>query len=226
MLNIVKAHYILNMKILLKEKLPLLWSTALPVIFLFINGQYVQDTMFLNFFWAIIIFACYIFGVGLQAVRLREAGLLKTYFSINHSRMLFFISLVLTQMTSAFISMLILNSIAALFFPVNFLEAMMYSTVLIVLTLPVAFLSANLTMLHKSSYQTLSTVIAVIFFVSLFTLTMDNVINYVNPLVYLSQLLFLQGVYDYLVYVIISAICMVTGIYSLRNYQVNSVMRR
>ncbi|MBM7633168.1 hypothetical protein [Geomicrobium sediminis] len=225
-MNVIQAYYILNMKILLKEKLPLLWSTALPVIFLFINGQYVQDTMFLNYFWAIIIFACYIFGVGLQAVRLREAGLLKTYFSMNPSRMLFFISLVLTQMTSAFISMVILNSIAALFFPVSFVEAMLYSTLLIFLALPVAFLSANLTMLHKSSYQTLSTVIAIIFFISLFTLTFEHMINYVNPLVYLSQILFMQGAFEYLVYVIGSALCIITGVYSLRNYRVNSIMRR
>lgn len=142
------------------------------------------------------------------------------------SRMLFFISLVLTQMTSAFISMVILNSVAAMFFPVNFLEAMLYSTLLIFLALPVAFLSANLTMLHKSSYQTLSTVIAIIFFISLFTLTFEHMINYVNPLLYLSQILFMQGAFEYFVYVIGSALCIITGVYSLRNYRINSIMRR
>ncbi len=211
---------------ILKEKLPFIWSTLLPIIFLIANGQAVTDVMHLNFFWSFIIMSSYVFGVGLHAVRLREQGLLKTYFSINQSRTQFFVANILTQITFAFFSVLTLNLVATVIYKLNFFLSMFYSMILIVMALPIAFLSINLTMIKKSTFNTVNTVVTIIFFISLMLINMTGVFNYLNPLLYTSKLLAIGTHIDILIYVFSSIVFILSGLFCIKKYEVNSIMRR
>lgn len=225
-MSIVKAYYKLNIIMLMKEPIPLIWSVALPAIFLFINLGVIQSESDLSFFWSYIILSTYIIGVGVHAVRLRESGSLKTYFSIKESRFPFFYATVLFQITFNFISITIINILATFLIGLHFLDLFIMSSILIILALPLCYFSFLFTLFKNISVNTLSTIVSIILFLSLILMPSNHVVNQVNPLYLLSSLASVQSFEVYVYYFIMSVVLITVGLFSIKKYSVFSDERR
>lgn len=216
----IKAYYVLNFKALIKDKLSLFWSLFVPALILISNaGNGVKlQSMDMRWFWAYIIFNYYIYGLGLNCLQSKTTGSLKTAFSIKNSALEFFIANLLTQITFSFISIFIFNIVAAILNQVNFLSMTMYSTILIVLSIPVGFLCFNITLLNKISYNSMSTLVNVASVVCLMFIRLESPINIINPLRNIASILLMRSPVEIISYIIISLICIGTGLYSTKKY--------
>ncbi len=145
-MNIVKAYYILNMKMLIKDKLSFIWAIFLPSTLFIFNTKEFYDVIDMRFYWAYIIFSAYVFGVGLHSLNLKEQGTLKTYFSIRESRVELFVANILTQITFSFISIFFFNLFSYLTIKTDIWLMLIYSIILIFAAIPVAFLFFSVTL--------------------------------------------------------------------------------
>ena len=109
MLISVTSYAIFNIKMLLKDKISLLWSITLPLITFFMNHSNVTSEWDMIFWWVYIIICAYVYGIGIYALHLKEYGSLKTIFSINNSPWCFFLGNLLTQIIFSFICVNFLN---------------------------------------------------------------------------------------------------------------------
>lgn len=225
-MNVVKAYYKLNMKMLFKDKLAFIWSVFLPSIFLILNKDTIKSILDMRYFWSYVIFSSYVFGVGLHSLIQKEEGTLKTYFSIKESRIEFFIANVLTQMTFCFISILLFNIFAMIIFKMKLILMIIYSLILIVLSIPLTFLFFNITLIKNIHVNSLNTFLTIITMIFLFIMHNDTIVNLINPLIYISNILVLDSVNEILLYIGISIICVISGLYSIKNYSVISNEKR
>lgn len=225
-MNVIKAYYKLNMKMLFKDKLAFIWSIFLPSIFLILNKDTIKGILDMRYFWSYVIFSSYVFGVGLHSLIQKEEGTLKTYFSIKESRIEFFIANVLTQITFCFISIFLFNLFGTMLFKMNFLLMVIYSFILIILSIPVAFLFFNITLIKNIHVNSLNTFLTIITMIFLFIMNIDTIFNLINPLLYISNILVIDSFNEILLYVGISITCVISGLYSIKSYSVISNEKR
>lgn len=224
-MRVVKAYYILNLKMLRNEIFTLIWSLLLPVIFLTLNINNIHSLYDLRFFWAFIIISCFFYGVGIHAAKLRNEGLLKTYFSITESRYEFFFANILTQMTFIFFSFLLFNITASIIFQFNMFQLTYYSTFLIILSIPIAFLSFTLTLITKINANDVSTIVSILMLVSFITLFSTD-FNHFNLIRIVGDLLIDHTLNGYILYSIVSISSIILGLFSLKKYSVISLESR
>ena len=112
MLNKIFAYVTINVKSLLKDKIPFLWSVLLPLVMFYIDKDRLAKEGNLIYWWVYMILCSYIYGIGLYALEMKENGCLKTYFSINNSSVDFFIGNLLTQIVFCFVSIGIFDAVA------------------------------------------------------------------------------------------------------------------
>lgn len=221
-MNIIKAYFILNVKMLAKDKLSLLWSVLLPTFFVITNKLNVTNLLDLRYYWAYIIFNSYVFGIGLHALRQKEYGTLKTFFSIKFSKWEFFWASLLTQIIFIEVSLIIFNFFIFLFSGLNFIKMIILSNILLILMIPIAFFFFNITLFNKIHVNSLSSVLMILISLFLFIMGIDTHLNIINPLFYTSNLLIMETFNEKLIYILISITCILTGCYSIHNYSVLS----
>lgn len=73
----------LNILLLLKDKVSLVWSLLLPTIMLFINSKEITSINNLSYWWIYIVFNSFIYGVGVFALQEKDSGALSIIFSIK-----------------------------------------------------------------------------------------------------------------------------------------------
>lgn len=221
-MDIVKGYYVLNMKMLLKDKISFIWSIFLPSSIFMFNRNIFNDVLDMRFYWGYIIFSSYVFGVGLHSLRLKEQGTLKTYFSIKESRFEFFIANVLTQITFTFIAIFFFNLFCSLLVKLNIVKMIIYSIILIIASLPVAFVFFWITIIKNIHYNSINTIVTIMTTVFMFMAQIDTKINYINPLIYISNILLIDSKKNIVEYITISILCVVVGVYSIKNYSIIS----
>ncbi|MBU5334725.1 hypothetical protein KQI61_21410 [Anaerocolumna aminovalerica] len=219
---VIKAYYILNIKLLSKDKLSFIWALLLPTIFVYSNKGNIQDILELRFWWSYIIFSSYLFGIGIHMLRHKESGTLKTFFSIKEARIPFFIANLLTQITFSIICICLLNILSCFIFSFDFIKLSINSIKLIWMSIPTAFLTAIITIIKKVHVNTVSTLAAMVSFIFLFLLSFKTNLNIFNPLLFLSNTIMLKGIREYLLYAVVSIIFIVIGIVSIKKYSVIS----
>lgn len=96
----IKSLFILNWRLLLKDKISFVWSLVLPTIMLLINP--IQSEYQLIYWWAFIILNSFLFGVGLYALSEKDSGFLSIIFSIKWIPLYYFLSLVSVQIVYSF----------------------------------------------------------------------------------------------------------------------------
>ncbi|EKN1382946.1 hypothetical protein [Enterococcus faecalis] len=222
----VKSYALFNIKMLLKDKIPLLWSIALPVITFFMNYRSVTNEWELAYWWVYIVVCSYVYGVGVYALQLKEYGSLKTIFSINNSPWAFFLGNLLTQIMFSFISVNLLNLIVVILLPLSFLRLFLYSFITIIACLPVAFFSYNLTLIKKMHANTINSIFTMLIF-GLFILLNTNIeLNKYNPLSILSNVLIEHKNMDVFKYVTFSIFLVFISMYSIVKFEPISNERR
>ncbi len=224
-MRVVIAYYKLNLKMLRNEIFTLIWSLLLPVIFLILNFNKIHSFYDLRFFWAFIILSCFIYGIGVHAAKLRNEGLLKTYFSIKESRYEFFFSNILTQITLIFFNFLLFNIAASIIFQFNIFQLIYESTLLIVFSIPIAFLSFTLTLITKINATDINTIVSIFMLVSFIALFSTDY-NHFNLIRIVGDILIDNTLKDYSLYLIVSICSIILGLFSLKRYSVISLESR
>ncbi|ODJ69291.1 hypothetical protein [Brochothrix thermosphacta] len=226
MLTVVKSYAVFNLKMLLKDKIPLLWSILLPVIAFFMNRKNVNNEWDLSYWWVYIIVCCYIYGVGLYALQLKETGSLKTIFSIKNSPLYFFLGNLLTKVIFSFISVNLLNLIVVTILPLSFFKLLIYSTLTIFACIPVAFLGYNITLLKKIHANTVNSIFTIVIFSLFILLNTNHAINKYNPLLNLANLLISHSVKDISIFVLSAIVIIMLSLYAVLKFEATSNERR
>lgn len=226
MFIVVKSYALFNIKMLIKDKISLLWSFMLPGITLLMNYKNLTNESELSYWWVYIIVCSYIYGVGIYALQLKEYGSLKTLFSINNSPWAFFLGNLLTQIIFSFISVNLLNVFVIIILPFSFLKLFLYSSIAIIVCLPVAFIGYNLTLVKKIHANTINTVFSMLIFGSFMLLNTNSELNNYNPLAILSHVLINGNNGVFFKYAVLSVILSLVSMYSIVNFQPISNERR
>lgn len=221
-MNIVKAYYILNMKMLLKEKLSFIWSIILPAVMIVLYQQNGYTELDMRYYYAYIIFSSYVFGVGVHSVEVRQNGSLKVFFSIREAKYPFFIANILTQVTFSTICICILNIMVVLLYRLNFLVLSIEMIIMLLGALPIAFASCGLSLIKNIHYGNINTIATILITICLFLVGRQSKWNILNPLYLTSNILLIQSWKSVGVYLAISIGAILLGIFSIQNYTVMS----
>lgn len=214
-MNIIKAYVIINLKMLLKDKLPLIWSILFPSLFIILNNNQINGVLDLRFYWTYIIVNSYIFGVGIHALTQREYGLLKTYFSIKNSRFEFFISNIFTQIIFIEACLLVVNIFCYCLMGIPFLNMFFLSNILMIMLLPIAFFSCTLTLFKKIHCHSLSSFCTILITICLFVMPYNVPLN---PLLYAANVINIKTGTEIFVYLLVSIGFVTIGLISVYQY--------
>lgn len=187
----VLTFYILSLKILLAEKIALIWSVVFPIVAaLVLQSGFLSDAadekeivQYISLFWVLIITSIYVNGIGLQIARIREYGLLKTYVMIAGNRYTFLTAILLTQISFAAISLLLFTSIVSAYYSVFSFHLLLSSLIVLLMSFPLAIASVSIAAIpiKLNNLSTITNILVYpLFFLSLNS-SSTNLLNYVNP---------------------------------------------
>lgn len=177
----------LNLILLLKDKISLLWGILLPTIMLFINIQNFQQESDLVYWWIYIAFNAYLYGVGLHALNEKDSGTLIFIFSIKWISVQFFLGCLFTQIVYVAVCMAIFNILAALLLGFNFFTLCSYGFLSLLICIPVAFFSYNFTYIKGLYSSSINSICNVLTFGMFISINFSTVFNQFNPLYQLAQ---------------------------------------
>lgn len=220
------AYYRYNIKVLLQDKLPLIWSIAVPLIFLYFNRETIFCALDLRFWWSYIIITSYVYGVGIYTMTMKESGNLKTLFSISYHPYVFFAGNLLTQITYCIICVGAFDIGAIWYFDLPILTVFGYSLMTIFLLIPVAFLGMLLTVFEKVHVNSISTFTNILMMIFFFSMNMDGPIEKINPLIYFANIIVIRSLKDVILYIIISGIFVICGAAAIGHFSVIPIERR
>lgn len=220
------AYTILNVKSLLKDKIPFLWSIILPFIMLSINIKDIQHEKDIVSWWVYIVLCSYIYGVGVYALELKEEGCLRTIFSIHNSSMVFFLGNVLTQIIFSFISISLFNLAAVILKGFSFIRLTLYSLECILLCIPIAFLGYGLTLFKKVHVNTIKTIFTILNFGMFMLTSTTSVLNSFNPIYNISNFMLMCNVVNIIYYIIFVIMSVIIGSVGIVFFNPNSNERR
>lgn len=180
------------MKSLLKDKIPFVWSVLLPVVMYCINRNQIDNEKDLTYWWVYMVLCAYIYGVGLYALELRESGCLRTIFSIDNSSFVFFMGNLVTQIVFSIVSVELFNLMVYVDKQFSFFNMLRYSSLIILLCIPVAFAGYGFTLVKKIHVNTVNTVFSILLLGMFMLLGTDSWLNAYNPMCYMVKLLLLR----------------------------------
>lgn len=240
----VLAFYLLYLKMLLAEKIALIWSVIFPVVIaLVFQRGFLNDAtdekeivQYISFFWVFIIISIYINGIGLQIARIREYGLLKTYVMITGNRYTFLTAILLTQISFGVISLLLFTSIVSIYYRAFSFNLLLSSLIVLLVSFPLAIASVSIAAI-PIKFNNLSTIMNILvyplFFLSLNSRS-SNLLNYVNPYYIIHEITkivinLLMGIdYTYNFYLLLLSILLylVVGLFIIKRFNLLSLTSR
>lgn len=226
MFTVVKSYAVFNIKMLLKDKIPLLWSIALPLITFFMNYNIVSTEWDMTYWWVYIIVCSYIYGVGVYALQLKEQGSLKTIFSINKSPGCFFLGNLFTQIIFSLVSVNLLNVVVVIVRDLSFFKLFFYSLATIIISIPVAFFGYNLTLIKKIHANTINSIFTMLIFGLFILLNTDMKLNYYNPLAFMANMIIERSLKNIGYYLMFSILVITISVYSIVKFEPISNERR
>lgn len=226
MINKIFAYVSLNIKSLLKDKISFVWSILLPMVMFYINKDTLNSEDELIYWWIYMLLCSYVYGVGLYALELKEAGSLRVIFSIESSSFVFFWGNLFTQIFFSMINLFLFNGIVLLFKPFSITKMFEYSMLYIIMCLPVAFLGYGFTLLARIHINSIRTLFSILIFGMFMLLNTGSTINQYNPMYYLAQILYQRNWQDGLEYIVFAGICVLIGVVGIYKFEPNSNERR
>lgn len=226
MINRVHAYTVLNVKSLFKDKISFVWSVVLPLLMFFVNQNHIQHENDVTYWWVYMILCSYIYGIGVYALELKEAGCLRTIFSIHNSSVTFFLGNLITQIIFSFISIFVFDIAVAVIKDFSVLKLALYSMKCIVLCIPFAFGGYGLTLLRKWHVQSIRTIFTILIFGMFMFIGFDSEINLYNPLYFISDFVMDSSGKNILFYMIFSVVLVFIGVIGILHFDPNSNERR
>lgn len=206
----------LNILLLLKDKVSLVWSLLLPTIMLFINSKEITSINNLSYWWIYIVFNSFIYGVGVFALQEKDSGALSIIFSIKWIPKQFFFGLLLTQILYSLFCLALFNIIPVVMFNFNYIELMFFSLLAILITIPVAFVGYNTTYFKNLYASTISSICNILVFLCFIIINVRTPFNFINSFLIIGNELgnFMDGKIN-LIYIIISLLLIVISLPSI-----------
>ncbi len=224
--NKILAYMILNIKSLLKDKIPFVWSILLPLVMYFLNRNQINVEKDLAYWWVYMVLCAYIYGVGLYALELKESGCLRTIFSIENSPFVFFMGNLMTQIVFCLISVGLFNFIIYLDKQFSMIKMIFYSILIILLCIPVAFAGYAFTLLKNVHANTINTAFSILLFGMFMLLGTDSWLNAYNPMCYMAEIVIAPSKTGFVLYSAISVVFIVIGSMGILKFSPNSNERR
>lgn len=193
--------FILNLKILLSEKVVFIWSVIAPIVMFVVFTFRIELSdkdpseiiQFLSYFWAFIIISTTFNGIGLHLSRMRNHGLLKTYTLIAGGKKPIIFAVIITQFVVSVVSLIIFTVFVSVIFQLNTIMLTLTGLLLLLITfIPLALISFFLTYLpirdtSMSTFLNFGLFILLFFSLSEGTLIID-ILNYFNPFVFVMNM--------------------------------------
>ena len=186
----VIAFFVLNVKMLKKDKLKMIWSLTMPAFFLIINCDKVVEMTDMRFGWTYIIISSYIYGIGIHSLTEKEAGTLKTAFSISGKAYTFFFANLFTQIVYSFVCLFLFNLVSTILYGFSFFYMNLYSVLYLILFIPIAFFCYNITLIRNVHVNSLSVFVNIVFIMLFLSIGVNRTLDKFNPFIYFSNLLF------------------------------------
>ncbi|MGX4687470.1 hypothetical protein JNUCC83_11560 [Vagococcus sp. JNUCC 83] len=207
----LKAYMYLNSRMIFKDKITFFWSFILPVFMLIVNVDFESKEAipleFITAWWIYMIINGYLFGVGIQAVQMREVGSLKTTFSIKWTPVIYFFSNVLTQMIYVFVLLMLFNVVCSFFVTESLLILVLYSLKTIIYLLPIAFLGFLITKIRKGNVSNLNTVVSGAILIVFVLQGTSKTLDKINPYIWLNHMVLSSDLKENSIYLMVGIVC-------------------
>lgn len=212
----VFAFVKMNLLILMKNKLSFVWSIMLPTIIFFINRDNITSINDIVYWLVFIIINIFLYGVGLQALEEKDSGVLSIIFSINWIPFEYFTGLLLTQIIYSIVVTTIFGLVPMAISGFNYGVLLLLSLLTIIVSIPIAFLSYNVTFLKSLHSKTVTSILNIISFLFFITLGIDSPINIINPYIVIGRQVnsIMQGKID-IVYLLVSILIIILSLPSI-----------
>lgn len=212
----VFAFVKMNLLILIKNKLSFAWSIMLPTIIFFINRDNITSVNDIVYWLVFIVINIFLYGVGLQALEEKDSGVLSIIFSINWIPFEYFTGLLLTQIIYSMVVTTIFGLIPMAILGFNYGVLLLLSLLTIIVSIPIAFLSYNVTFLKSLHSKTVTSILNIISFLFFVTLGIDSPINIINPYIVIGRQVnsIMQGKID-IVYLLVSILIIMLSLPSI-----------
>ena len=212
----VFAFVKMNLLILMKNKLSFVWSIMLPTIIFFINRNNITSVNDIVYWLVFIIINIFLYGVGLQALEEKDSGVLSIIFSINWIPFEYFTGLLLTQIIYSIVVTTIFGLVPMAILGFNYGVLLLLSLLTIIVSIPIAFLSYNVTFLKSLHSKTVTSILNIISFLFFITLGIDSPINIMNPYIVIGRQVntIMQGKID-IVYLLVSILIIMLSLPSI-----------
>lgn len=212
----VFAFVKMNLLILMKNKLSFAWSIMLPTIIFFINRDNITSVNDIVYWLVFIIINIFLYGVGLQALEEKDSGVLSIIFSINWIPFEYFTGLLLTQIIYSIVVTTIFGLVPMAILGFNYGVLLLLSLLTIIVSIPIAFLSYNVTFLKSLHSKTVTSILNIISFLFFVTLGIDSPINIINPYIVIGRQVnsIMQGKID-IVYLLVSILIIMLSLPSI-----------
>ncbi|RAN56833.1 hypothetical protein B8A33_04140 [Dolosigranulum pigrum] len=212
----VFAFVKMNLLILMKNKLSFAWSIMLPTIIFFINRDNITSVNDIVYWLVFIIINIFLYGVGLQALEEKDSGVLSIIFSINWIPFEYFTGLLLTQIIYSIVVTTIFGLVPMAILRFNYGVLLLLSLLTIIVSIPIAFLSYNVTFLKSLHSKTVTSILNIISFLFFITLGIDSPINIINPYIVIGRQVnsIMQGKID-IVYLLVSILIIILSLPSI-----------
>lgn len=216
----VFAFVKMNLLILMKNKLSFAWSIMLPTIIFFINRDNITSVNDIVYWLVFIIINIFLYGVGLQALEEKDSGVLSIIFSINWIPFEYFTGLLLTQIIYSIVVTTIFGLVPMAILGFNYGVLLLLSLLTIIVSIPIAFLSYNVTFLKSLHSKTVTSILNIISFLFFITLGIDSPINIINPYIVIGRQVnsIMQGKID-IVYLLVSILIIMLSLPSIIYFQ-------
>lgn len=212
----VFAFVKMNLLILMKNKLSFAWSIMLPTIIFFISRDNITSVNDIVYWLVFIVINIFLYGVGLQALEEKDSGVLSIIFSINWIPFEYFTGLLLTQIIYSIVVTTIFGLIPMAILGFNYGVLLLLSLLTIIVSIPIAFLSYNVTFLKSLHSKTVASILNIISFLFFITLGIDSPINIINPYIVIGRQVnsIMQGKID-IVYLLVSILIIILSLPSI-----------
>lgn len=241
----IYSFFILYLKILFSEKIALVWSVILPVVIAVMYSLSVMGGTFsstgelleyMSLFWVFIIWNSYLNGVGLQLARLREQGLLKTYTLIAGNKFPIVFGTILSQLVFSLVSLLSFTIIVSLINNIFMIELFLLPIILLICSVPFSLfvlVVANLPFQYNNFSVIVNLSTYPLFAHSIFA-SGDSFLGLLNPFkLFMEVVLYFGSLFNIMEtehfnynIVLILAIYLIIGIFSLKKLNLVSVVQR
>lgn len=212
----VFAFVKMNLLILMKNKLSFAWSIMLPTIIFFINRDNITSVNDIVYWLVFIVINIFLYGVGLQALEEKDSGVLSIIFSINWIPFEYFTGLLLTQIIYSIVVTTIFGLVPMAILGFNYGVLLLLSLLTIIVSIPIAFLSYNVTFLKSLHSKTVTSILNIISFLFFIALGIDSPINIINPYIVIGRQVnsIMQGKID-IVYLLVSILIIILSLPSI-----------